>query len=193
MDRRVFLKVKLKSLAEEARIIKREERKRKLKRLRPKPFSMPGGGAAIGVPAIDRQQERESLARQRARPWRSMALHEIEQLHLHRIRVVRKEARLTLIAYAFIRGRTLASVDRCNSFSHDDWKRVVAMIRKYGGSLDVKEQLLDWVGRSGPTTMPKGLLEAILPSGYPALPMTSDLDRVFAQPTQIPLTKTSTD
>lgn len=145
MDRRVFLKVKLKSLAEEARIIKHEEAKRKVKR-RP---SIPAGVACEEC-AADREMDRANRAKQLARPWRSMALHELEQLRLHRIRVVRKEVRLTLIACGFIRGRALNRLDRCEALSPEDWKRIEAMAKKYGGSSkETTAQLAQWALANG--------------------------------------------
>ncbi len=90
LDRREMLRVKIKSLAAEARIIRKEERR--------------AGGGYI-------QQE----------------------LWLHRTRDVRGEARATLLAYGFIRGRTLQQMERNTSELYPHTKeRVRVMLRKYG-------------------------------------------------------------
>jgi len=91
---RQFLKVKIKSLAEEARIIRVEERR------------------ANG-------QKRYSTQ---------------SQLREHRVGIVRFEARHSLLAYQYIRGKAFYS---CESKKADvskiDWLRVISMIKKYGG------------------------------------------------------------
>ena len=84
-----MLKVKIKSLAAEARIIRLEEKR-----------SKPGSKEQC-------------------------------ELHTHRVLDVRKEQRLSLLAYAFIRGRSL---DRCerHSATKPDWQRVAKLIEKFG-------------------------------------------------------------
>lgn len=86
----IYLKIKLKSLAAEARIIHAQERKT--------------GGAFNAL--------RESL-------------------HLHRVRDVRGEARATHLAYGYLRGRQWAQIEN-NTTTEPDWKKVTAMVRKYG-------------------------------------------------------------
>lgn len=89
LDRREMLRVKLKSLAEEARIIRREER----------------------------------------RTWGQLR----EELHLHRVRDVRTEARATHLAYGFLRGRTLEQMEP-GRVKLDPYLqgKVDAMLKKYG-------------------------------------------------------------
>ena len=89
MDKRQFLKVKLKTLAEEARIIRHEERK---------------------YYGMDR--------------W---------DLQHHRKTVVRDEARRTLIAYQFIRGRNWRiHVSSCDFTRRTDFDAIERMIKRYG-------------------------------------------------------------
>lgn len=91
-DNRAFLKVKLKSLAAEAKIIRKEEKKN------PRLFL---------------------------------------ELRQHRIGIVRTEARATLLAYAFLRGRLYKQVEaKCHQGGNPDWTKVDAMVRKYGKSFD---------------------------------------------------------
>ncbi len=87
IDRREMLRVKLKSLAEEARIIRREEQ-RTHGRLR-------------------------------------------DELHLHRVGVVREAARATHIAYGLIKGRTYEQIERTAIYG-PDWAAVEKMLAKYG-------------------------------------------------------------
>lgn len=95
-DRRLFLKVKIKSLAAESKIIRHEERK---------------------LPYF----------------W--------DELRLHRITVVRIEARATQLAYGFIRGRSYKQVE-ANAHSLDSygekflWDKVRSMVDKYGKVFD---------------------------------------------------------
>lgn len=87
LDRREMLKIKIKSLAEEARIIRREERKT------------------------------HGTLRQ--------------ELYLHRIGIVRKVQRDTLIAYGLIRGKTIDQMEP-NRKSDPDWDAINKMLKKYG-------------------------------------------------------------
>jgi len=91
-----FLKVKVKSLAAEARIIRFEEHR-------------------------TRGQLRN-------------------ELHHHRVQVVRPEARATLLAYGYARGKTYASMEGPSS-SVPDWDRVERMIKKYAR---LKQPLKEW-------------------------------------------------
>lgn len=87
VDRREMLRVKLKSLAEEARIIRREEQR------------------TFG------------------------ALR--EELHRHRVDIVRKVARDTHVAYGLIRGKTIDQIEPGRK-SDPDWEAVEKMVKKYG-------------------------------------------------------------
>lgn len=100
-DDRVFLKIKLKSLAAESRIIRAEEKKR------------PG-------------------------PAR-------EPLTQHRRGIVRKEARKTLLAYGFLRGRTREQIE-LRSRTHPDWSDISRMVRRYGPRVFDETQFKAWAG-----------------------------------------------
>jgi hypothetical protein len=104
IDRRRFLKIKLKSLAEESKIIRKEEGRTRNKELR-------------------------------------------DALHNHRVIDVRSEARHTLIAYGFMRGRTFAAVEP-TSKRHVDWKKVEWMVKKYGNLKGFNE----WKPQDQPVT-----------------------------------------
>lgn len=86
-DQRAYLKVKIKSLAEEARIIRKEER-------------------------ASKGEKREGL-------------------YLHRVGVVRRAARHSLLAYGFLRGREYRQIEpKCENAPH--WPEVFKMVSKYG-------------------------------------------------------------
>jgi hypothetical protein len=91
MDERTYLKVKVKSLADEARIIRKEIKKARL-------------------PSIK------------------------NGLRSHNVNVVRKEARHTLLAYGFLRGRSYQEMESSlkSSTLPPDWDKVRKMVQKYG-------------------------------------------------------------
>lgn len=91
MKRNPYLRVKLKSLAEEARIIRLEETR-----------------------AIKHQK----YSLQASLRW-------------HRVDTVRSEARHTLLAYQYLSGRSYDACEQPGS-RPVDWKKVEAMVKKYG-------------------------------------------------------------
>ena len=100
-DRREMLRVKLKSLAEEARMIRKEECK--------------------------------TNGELRA------------ELHMHRIGIVRSEARATHLAYGLIKGRRLEAIEKPKEpRSPVVWDRVKKMITKYGPTnAEINKEVID--------------------------------------------------
>lgn len=90
-DRRIFLKIKLKSLAAEGREIRTAESK-------------------LGIRA------RAALR---------------SELHEHRVNVVRRAARNTLLAYGFLRGRAREQIEPRQK-TLPNWSEVVRMVGQYG-------------------------------------------------------------
>jgi hypothetical protein len=90
VDRREMLRVKMKSLTAESRIIRAEER-RSCGQLR-------------------------------------------NELHLHRVGIVRSTARNTHLAYGLIRGRTLLEMEPTHKKEtlDPDWDSILKMLKKYG-------------------------------------------------------------
>lgn len=107
------LKIKAKSLADEARTIRLEERRLK-------------------------------KARQGNSP-------QFQSIYLHRIGVVRREARATHLARAFLAGTPYRAVERetrCPIVDHVI-SRVVIMVRKYGREVDTA-QVVEWLSQEAP-------------------------------------------
>lgn len=122
---RVYLKIKIKSLAFEAADIHREEREQN-----------PGARGRI--------RARRALARlndltdgQRKRLERRLVAPNVNRmaafwgLRDHRQNVVRPEARATLIAYGFMRGLPYSRIE-ASSRTSPNWKRVEELVKKYG-------------------------------------------------------------
>lgn len=102
-DRRRMLKVKIKALAAEAKIIRFEERR--------------------------------------------VAGQIREDLYLHRVQVVRREARATHLAYGYLRGRSYQQLE-ASCVEPPDWKKIESMVKRYGSSTAI-EGLKAW--REPPT------------------------------------------
>ncbi len=102
----VYLRVKLKSLTAEAKIIRREQRR----------LSRWKGDEA--------DQTRNGL-------W------------YHRKYVVGVEARLTLIAYGYLRGKAYREIEQ-KAEKAIDWKRVEAMVKKYA-TTQQRADFAEWV------------------------------------------------
>lgn len=127
MDRRVQLKIKIKSLAAEARIIRLEE-------LRGKAIPLP----EEHLRPPDKEDGGTHPWRTQRRPGRRYHFPASvrHNLYLHRISVVRPEARLSGLAYGFIRGKTYdqietVGVDRRQP-NQTDWGKVLRMVEEFG-------------------------------------------------------------
>lgn len=89
-----FLKIKVKCLAAEAKFIRKEERECKTLK--------------VEVPVKDRAGK--VLRMKTIRKLKARKVEMFNALRNHRITVVRKEARNTLIAYAFVRNKPFSTV-----------------------------------------------------------------------------------
>lgn len=108
IDRREMLKVKIKSLAAESKMIRREEQAQKAANSQHRQH--------IGVKVNSYASE--------------LILFE---LHEHRVTVVRPACRLAHLAYGLIRGRTLEQMEnKSQPLTDQQKKQVKEMIRKYG-------------------------------------------------------------
>lgn len=127
---KTHLKVKIKYLAEESRIIRQEKERwlKKSRRARAKYGDAYGGG------------------------WMWNSLHE------HRRGVVRSEARISLIAYGFLRGRTYEQIEG-NAKTEPDWRRVRDCVRAFN-----KREVTD---KTGSVYLPEDEIEARLQAWMP--------------------------
>jgi hypothetical protein len=136
----VYLKIKIKSLAEEARIIRAEERRHNIgtrarKRIR----------RHLAKTNNLTEAQRRALQR-RSRPPTGHQEAIFWGLRSHRVRDVRREARAALLAYAFLRGRSYLESEG-NAGTEPDWGRVVALVKKYGPVVDsakIQDALKEW-------------------------------------------------
>jgi hypothetical protein len=118
-----MLKVKIKSLAAEARIIRLEEQRAKGRRESPVRRKNMGRGFIEADPAYLKVHGRDDELRL--------------SLHQHRVRDVRNEQRSSLLAYAFLRGRPLAAVEK-KAEKPPDWARVAKLVEKFGTVSNLK-------------------------------------------------------
>ena len=136
---RIYLKIKLKSLAAEARIIRHEETKWKLRsrpyrRARDAAYAAYLASTANQMPELP--EEAQKLSRHDTIFWK---------LREHRTFEVRSEARNTVIAYGYLRGLPYAAIEQ-KSETSPDWNRIAKMIEKYGTKdvLEKRMPLKDW-------------------------------------------------
>lgn len=114
-DRRHLLKIKLKSLAAESRIIRDSERRLTLR------ISLPDGAEVEKMFKETtgdksrarwlRNWKRAKRAELRAKSWYNENRQSLEELHIHRTLHLRRAARASYLAYGFIRGRTLEQME----------------------------------------------------------------------------------
>jgi len=114
------LKIKIKSLAAEAKFIRHEERKTK--------------------PQIERKEV--TLSNGHVLRYQT---GEYFSLHEHRTGTVRGTARESLLAYGYLRGRTYAQIEQKYHFP-PDWKEVLKAIKRFDaakGNL-TEETFAEW-------------------------------------------------
>jgi hypothetical protein len=118
MEMQVYLKVKVKSLAAEAAIIRLEERKVKARR------------------AWARAQQKDET---------ELTLR-FNGLREHRKRAVRVEARISQLAYGFLRRTPYSRVEHADSQPFDK-KRVCGLLTRYGDvpAKEAEERLEQWL------------------------------------------------
>lgn len=113
---KTYLKIKICSLAAEAKIIKREER-RWFKHISSKAISDPNKmGEPIRIKHFYKKDHPLRMA-----------------LRAHRIDDVRTECRSAHIAYGYLRGRCYKQIEN-KCYVAPNWERIAELIRKYGGS-----------------------------------------------------------
>lgn len=149
-DRRIELKVKVKSLAEEARVIRREEGKAKglaqriERKVKASGVEMPPADPAA-VAAWETAWETRCHHRQ--------AFHRLQE---HRRGKLRVEARCAQLAYGYIRGRKYSQLEGTRRANNPpDGKRVVEIVWSFGNPpylvAELDGMVRAWLG------LPRGL------------------------------------
>ena len=135
-DLREVLRVKIKSLAEEAKIIRAEENKCKAR-------SNPAKAAYMRLRRLFRNSNMSKeelkeaiLAAKQVRAARRVSHPTIadpirEQMYVHRVGVVRRESRNAHLAYCIIRGKSIEKIDS-GIYPGPNWKEVQRLVEKYG-------------------------------------------------------------
>lgn len=117
------LKIKILSLAAEARIIRHQE--------------------------VRARNDARRITKKRG-PGHSDVRNEIRQsLYLHRINVVRRECRTANLAYGFLRGTPYIAMER-KAHSEPDWSGVLKMICRFSNRkhTDVWPEMRAWMDKS---------------------------------------------
>lgn len=129
----IELKVKIKSLAAEARIIKQEEQK-----------------ALRHARSLRRYYDRRSVPLVAENEIKAASAG-YDSLHYHRIVKVRGETRLAGLAYGFLRGMPYRRIE-AKYYEAPNWMRLEEMIRRFSGLLPKKgsnevrsQELQEWL------------------------------------------------
>ena len=134
LDKRELLRVKLKNLAQEAALIRREENKILWDKSAVRAFDRELNGAFLrnaGVLLDADMRMLRGLRKARRRAVGDYALY--LELHAHRVKHVRHHARMAHLAYGAIRGRTLAQMEGPGAVLLDaDKREVQRMFKAYG-------------------------------------------------------------
>lgn len=147
----VYLKIKIKSLANEAADIRKEKQRINLNSRARKRLSRDiafgqvrtsNGARAEDFTEIQLERMTKKLARSQAILRNPKAMERQQGLYQHLRDVVRPEARASYIAYGFLRGRTYSEIEE-NSQTKPDWEKVQRLIEKFAevGSQVWKPQL----------------------------------------------------
>jgi len=149
------LKVKIKTMAVEAAVIRREEAAALGKVVDADGKVVKADTVEVRrpdtAPEVRTVKARCTAGSGRTRKWADPALH--AHLHDHRIRAVRAEQRCNLLAYGFLRGKTYAQVEPgCKTLPSVD--RVFRIVDSFGAtSWDAKSAqdtaLMQWFREGG--------------------------------------------
>ena len=148
------LKIKIKTLQAEARIIRHEEQKLKSRSNEEKAYRRAARLYAKGKlrkePVLKGKPQKEETARKKR--WLRM------DIRGHRQGTVREEARVTHLAYGFMKGIPYKVMEqKCHEYP--DWVSVRSMVSRFGGKMS-ENQLDAWIsGKPDREPAPK-LVEA---------------------------------
>ncbi len=136
---KLYLKIKIKTLAAEATMIRLEERKQNPgSRARVKAKQLLAGNE----PPLGRTDEELAAINRAKRILRKPTEKQMDRfwgLRGHRRLVVRVESRASHIAYGFLRGLDFKRIEN-KSKTEPDWDKVKSMIERFGED-DVRERM----------------------------------------------------
>jgi hypothetical protein len=140
----IELFIKEKSLAAEAKIIKKAEAKLRSSIQRQK--IMIATGRVRQVRGSDKQIPVMRAEGDYYPETATMSRFQRESLFVHRTRIVRKAARSTHLAHGFLRGTPYLAMER-TCHHKPDWKAVEAMVKRYGeGDVrDLMQKFSEWI------------------------------------------------
>lgn len=191
-DRRHLLKLKLKSLAAEARIIRHHESKLAFRpdseRLCPE--AIPEEVFALGEKACAawiKAERRDQRKQWQTNPWFVENRERLTSMRNHRVVDVREESRATHLAYGFIRGKTARQIEgnrmlgtdllgNPNQYEQRVLEKAHRMAWFYsaiGSKADAKKEFNTWLTSKDVFQQNGGLFPAQLPAP-PSVP-PSDL------------------
>jgi len=114
------VKIRIKSLAAEAKQVKKEEHKK-----------------------LERARYYRNLGSDNAKSGVSMSIHEYEQLRRHRKEVLAKEARTMLIAYGFLNGKDYAEIEQPYADKPVDLQNVTDIVYYCGDFEDTPRHVVE--------------------------------------------------
>ena len=162
-----YLRVKIRSLAVEATIIRAEEQK--LKGYTVRKTRAPVSPAGIGKPNFRKVKTGGTIRWLRAHQKEADAdtkLSEYYGLHWHRIRDIRPEARAAQLAYGFLRGTSYHVIEKEGSVK-PPFDATLRLAQKYGSPKITKAELEAWFGIEPEVEVPaeapkKGFINRLL-------------------------------
>lgn len=147
---KLFLKIKIKSLAEEARIIKFHERiaLRMCRRLRSgfdsrSPFKHNKKEKKPNLPAAKVDDQTIEWSAPHSLRW--------SQIRDHRLKVLRTESRASNLAYAFLRGKSYSFVEKVGAKKAPDWSKIESIAYRFNEGFSpplnrpFKDTFNDWL------------------------------------------------
>lgn len=149
----VYLRVKIYTLAQEARIIRKYERRRKIAIRAEQKF-----GVENVLPIAE---------------WTAAAAVEVERLHNHRCGVVRPEARASHLVANFFRGTALKAAE-AKSYEPPDWPKMTKMVERFRPETSTPQEILqrfaEWKDAAGEWVCPPPKPKRIRPTRNEAAP-----------------------
>lgn len=149
-----FLKLKILNMLAETRMIRSDENNIS-KALSRRDKARNRMAAIVAAQDRDYTEARQAIIveadlDQHPARWEWEAKSRQGELRLHRITILRREMRASFLAYAFLRGKTLESVEGSTGCDHGGTILRASRIVKTFGTMRAVEVFHDWVGLPKP-------------------------------------------